>query len=274
MSQSQLLHIDNFYLPELNRRRTIRIYLPPDYNETNRHYPVIYMHDGQNLFEKTTSSFGSIWDVRHLLDDVYHHDERQAYIVVGIDNGGLYRYEEYCPWTSTKGGEYLPHAKKTNRLGGKGFEYLQFLAETLKPYIDTHYQTLTAREHTAMMGSSMGGLISICGGLFHSNVFHKVAALSTAAYFAEEQLIQAIYTSNRSDTLKLYLDVGTNETSDATNLNFPHIYLDSNQHVFDALRQTALPHDQLRFNVIEGGAHHEDDWRKRFIGIVQWLFHE
>ena len=92
MAQSQLLHIDNFHLLELNRRRTIRIYLPPDYNETNRHYPVIYMHDGQNLFEKETSSFGSIWDVRHLLDDLYHHDERHAYIVVGIDNGGLYRF--------------------------------------------------------------------------------------------------------------------------------------------------------------------------------------
>lgn len=274
MTHSQLLHIDNFYLPELNRYRTIRIYLPPDYNETNRHYPVIYMHDGQNLFDKATSSFGSIWDVRHSLDDLYHIDERHAYIVVGIDNGGLYRYEEYCPWISIKGGEYLPHAKKTHRLGGKGFDYLKCITETIKPYIDSHYRTFTHREQTAMMGSSMGGLISICGGIFHSDIFHKVAALSTAAYFAEEQLVQAIHTSNRYGALKLYLDVGTNETSDATNLNFPCIYLDSNQHVYEALRQTALPHDQLRFNVIEGGAHHEEDWRERFIDIIQWLFHQ
>ena len=96
---------------------------------------------------------------------------------MGIDNDKTYRYDEYSPWYREIGGQYLPHARATGYLGGHGFLYLEFLATTLKTYIDTHYKTLVTPEMTGLMGSSMGGLISLCGALEYPHVFGKVGAL-------------------------------------------------------------------------------------------------
>ena len=264
--------IENFYMPELNRYRTLRIYLPPNYNESNRNYPVIYMHDAQNLFNVETSSFGTIWDTATTLDKLYNENPDNAYIVVGIDNGSNYRYLEYCPWHSEIGGEYLPHAKATGMLGGEGFKYADFIVNTLKPFIDTNYRTLKDRDNTTICGSSMGGLISICAGIKYQEVFSKIVAFSSALYFAEDEIKNFIISEGKRETMRIYMDVGTNETSNANNPDFPQIYLNCNNNIYQTLKSVGFTHDELTYEIFEGDIHNESCWGKRFPGMMDWVF--
>ncbi|MGL4337298.1 MAG: alpha/beta hydrolase [Turicibacter sp.] len=262
--------IHGFKMTPLDRLRTIRVYLPPNYEVSERRYPVIYMHDAQNLFDVETSSFGSIWDVASILDERYLQDSNEAYIVVGIDNGNTLRYDEYCPWVSEIGGEYLPHALETGYPGGHGFEYSDFLATTLKPYIDQNYRTLITREHTAMIGSSMGGLISICSGIRHQNIFSKIGALSSAFYFAENKLVEFIIETGKTHDMKIYLDVGTKETSNLANKDFPSVYVNCNQNIYHTLKRVGFT--DIKNEVIEGATHCEDAWKERLPQLISWLF--
>src|SRR5690606_36165183 len=144
--------------------------LPPDYETSAKYYPVLYMHDGQNLFDVRTS-FSGEWKVDEHLDSLFLLGDPGC-IVVGIDNGGTNRINEYSPWVNPQYG------------GGQGDQYIEFLIETLKPYIDQNYRTLPDAEHTGIMGSSMGGLISYYGGLTNQNVFGRIGAFSSSFWFS------------------------------------------------------------------------------------------
>jgi metallo-beta-lactamase class B len=132
-----------FAMPQLERTRRIWLYLPPGYAASTRRYPVLYMHDGQNLFDAATS-FAGEWGVDETLDSLHALGD-PGVIVVGIDNGRMKRMDEYTPWHNTRYG------------GGEGDAYVDFLTQTLKPYVDAHYRTLAERVHTGVAGSSMGG---------------------------------------------------------------------------------------------------------------------
>src|SRR5512139_2503958 len=134
--------------PQLGNTRDIHVYLPPSYRASGRHYPVVYMHDGQNLFDPETS-FSGEWGVDETLERL--GPEGVETIVVAIPNMGGARCDEYSPWTDPRAG------------GGRGDAYLAFIVETLKPRIDLKFRTRREREHTGIMGSSMGGLISLYG---------------------------------------------------------------------------------------------------------------
>ncbi len=159
----------SFAMPQLNRTRRIWLYLPPDYQTGNRRYPVIYMHDGQNLFDNTTS-FSGEWGIDETLNQLFPTDS--GAIVVGIDNGGSDRTNEYSPWMNPQYG------------GGQGDLYARFIVETLKPYIDQNFRTKPEREFTATIGSSMGGLISYYLGLKHQQVFSKIGIFSPSFWFS------------------------------------------------------------------------------------------
>ena len=134
---------EDFKIPQLNRERRVWMYLPPNYKSANKSFPVIYMHDGQNLFDTSTSYSGE-WSVDETLNRLYK-DGNASFIVVAIDNGKDKRLDEYSPWKNQKYG------------GGEGDAYLEFIVKTLKPYIDANYKTLKDKENTAIIGSSMGG---------------------------------------------------------------------------------------------------------------------
>ena len=163
---------EEFEIPQLNRKRRIWVYLPPDYEKTNEHYPVLFMHDGQNLFDNVTS-FSGEWNVDETLDRIYN-DLGFKLIVVGIDNGGKYRLNEYSPWDNPKYDK------------GAGKDYADFIVNTLKPEIDKSFRTLSDRRNTAVMGSSMGGLISHYMGLQYPDVFSKVGVFSPAFWYAPQ----------------------------------------------------------------------------------------
>ena len=136
-----------FIIPELNNiSHKIWVYLPPNYDQSSKKYPVIYMHDGQNLFDNATSYIGE-WEVDETLNELFNKTGK-GFIVVGIENGGEERINEYTPWKNEKYG------------GGKGEIYIDFLVNTLKPYIDVTYRTKPQQKHTGLIGSSLGGLIS------------------------------------------------------------------------------------------------------------------
>ncbi|MBL7775051.1 MAG: alpha/beta hydrolase, partial [Saprospiraceae bacterium] len=127
---------DDFYMPQLQRRRRVWVYLPPDYATARKRYPVLYMHDGQNLFDNNTSSFGE-WQVDEALNRLFNQGDYGC-IVVGIDNGGAKRLDEYSPWKNPEYG------------GGEGKAYLDFIVRTLKPHIDSVYRTLPGCESTGI----------------------------------------------------------------------------------------------------------------------------
>ncbi|GAC1382180.1 MAG: alpha/beta hydrolase-fold protein [Ginsengibacter sp.] len=158
-----------FAIPQLGRKRTIRIYLPKDYASSKHRYPVIYLHDGQNLFDEFDAGFGE-WGVDEFLDSL--PKRRQHCIVVGIDNGQMKRMSEYNPYPFRNFGK------------GEGDEYVTFLTKTLKPYIDKKFRTLSDKKNTVIAGSSMGGLISLYAVLKYPKVYGGAGIFSPAFWTA------------------------------------------------------------------------------------------
>lgn len=264
--------IENFPMKKLKRLRSLRIYLPPDYERNNSRYPVIYMQDGQNLFDETTAAYGMIWDIQQTLDKLYNEGKINGIIVVGIDNDPGLRFLEYSPWDNADMQEAMPYIALTNLPGGGGFAYIDYIVNELKPYIDENFRTLKEREFTAIGGSSMGAFIALAAGIKYQHVFSKVAALSSASFFAEKELKSLIEKTGKKLPMKIYMDVGTKETSNPEVSDFPQIYMESNKEIYKTFKKIGLKDDEIKFEVIEGAIHNEVEWAKRFPEVITWLF--
>ena len=240
-----------FVMPQLgNRTRRIWLYLPPDYQSTTKRYPVIYMHDGQNLFDAATS-FSGEWQVDETLNTL-HASGNYGAIVVGIDNGGGLRLNEYSPWVNAQYG------------GGEGDAYIDFIGQTLKPYIDANFRTLPEPQHTALFGSSMGALISLYGMVRYPQVFGKIGSFSPAYWFSFSNLTQ--YISNSTAPLagtRVYHLGGQTESSRLVN--------DINT-IAGSLVTKGLNSTDSRIKIDADGAHSEWYWRREFSAAYQWLF--
>jgi predicted alpha/beta superfamily hydrolase len=241
---------EEFFIPQLNRHRRIWLYLPPDYETSTKSYPVLYMHDGQNLFDVATA-FAGEWEVDEALNSLAAQG-KDVPIVVGIDNGGTYRIDEYTPWANPQYG------------GGAGDLYARFIVETLKPYIDQHYRTLPDRENTGVMGSSLGGLISHYIGLKHQNVFSK-AGIFSPSYWFNDSVYDFSYLTGAQHPMRLYIMGGSAESGSLVQqMNM----------MKDTLVAAGFRPDQLMLKVVEGGQHNEALWRSHFSATYQWLFLE
>ncbi|RYZ24467.1 MAG: alpha/beta hydrolase [Chitinophagaceae bacterium] len=233
-----------FYMPQLGRYRRIWLYLPPEYHATEKRFPVLYMHDGQNLFEEW-SAFGEEWQVDETIDEA----ERKC-IVVGIDNGGEHRLREYKLHDDEEFGK------------GEGRPYLDFLTQTLKPFIDKTYRTRPGREHTWIAGSSMGGLISYYAALLHPEVYGK-AGIFSPSFWLQEDIAEQTQAIIQKSTLpqQLYFYAGEKEGA---------------QMAGRVRAITALLHSEHRFLVQEHynpeGDHSEAAWRDSFRDFYHWLW--
>jgi predicted alpha/beta superfamily hydrolase len=185
--------------PELRNRRTVDVYLPASYARSRRRYPVIYMHDGQNLSNPATA-FAGTWSLPLVLRQLA--GERIEPIVVGVHHAGESRLAEYSPFYDSRHG------------GGRGDEYLRFLVRTLKPRIDRGFRTQPGRRSTAIAGSSMGGLISLYAVFRHRAIFGSAAVLSPALWFGNRRIFEYVERSTARPE-RMYLDVGTAETPQA-----------------------------------------------------------
>ncbi len=242
---------EKFHMPQFNRDRRIWVYLPPDYNISTKHYPVLYMHDGQNLFD-TYTSFAGEWEVDETLNELYD-EGYQVPIVVGIDNGGSERIDEYTPWVNATYG------------GGQGELYIDFLINTLKPTIDEKYRTLSQRENTAIMGSSLGGLISHYGALSNQDVFGKSGIFSPSYWFSDSVWT---FTSDagKQENMKLYQLMGSEEGEGEA--------VDHMWQMDSLLTELGFGDDELFSIEIPNGEHNEALWRENFRDAYLWLFNE
>lgn len=236
-----------FTFPSLPRDRKIRLYLPPGYENSDKHYPVLYMHDAQNLFDEATSYAGE-WMVDESLDVLAK--QGLEIIVVGIDNGGETRMMEYSAWPNTKFGE------------AEGAYYMEFMIDVVKPYIDDNYRTLTDRNNTAVMGSSMGGLISHYALIEHSDVFSKAGVFSPSYWYSEDVFT---FTQQKriANDARIYWIVGDEEGNDMVNgLNAMVKQVSSTDH----------PPENRVSKVVAGQGHNEGFWASEFSEAVHWLF--
>lgn len=274
-------------MPQLSgRERTVRVYLPPGYDGGTTRYPVIYLQDAQNLF--TPGMFGD-WRVDETIDRMTGSGETPGMIVVGVDNGPR-RWDEYGPWTNPRMMAWVDSTWSRRTEGGEGDAYLAFLVHTLKPQIDRRYRTIPDRAHTAVGGSSMGGLIALWAGLTHPEVFSKVMAMSPAVWFAEgggawmadNRLLGWMRAHPLPADVRFYLDVGTAERSRAidpdvvdasgTRLTYPRAYLEGTRAAAAALRAGGVPDANVREVEDAGAAHGEAAWAHRLEGALAWLF--
>lgn len=181
--------------PQIGNRRDILLYLPPSYESSQRRYPVLYFHDGQNLFDAATS-FAGEWHVDETMEKLAA--EGLEAIVVGIPNAGMTRMDEYSPFRDPRLG------------GGRGDAYLQFVVETVKPLIDGTFRTIPDREHTAVLGSSMGGLISLYAFFHYPAVFGLAGVMSPSLWFGQEAIYDYVEKAPYAPG-RIYMDVGTRE---------------------------------------------------------------
>ena len=248
-----------FEIPQLDRKRKIWLYLPPNYDDSNSKYPVLYMHDGQNLFDTKTSYSGE-WNVDETLNSLYYETGFQV-IVVGIDNGGDKRLDEYSPWTNSQYG------------GGEGDDYLDFIVNTLKPHIDSNYKTLTDKENTAIIGSSMGGLISHYAALKYPKVFGKIGVYSPAFWFAPNVNGFSKENGNIQDTKMYFLAGGKEGNSNTEFQEISQTAVDMNN-MIDVLTTAGFPSENIESKVVPEGKHNEKVWRDNFEEAITWLFPE
>jgi predicted alpha/beta superfamily hydrolase len=238
-----------FAMPGLGRERTLRLYLPPSY-ETNptRRYPVLYMQDAQNLFDDATA-FAGEWGVDEALDELARVRGFEA-IVVGIDNGGADRTREFSPWTNAKYG------------AAQGEQYMAFVVDTVKPWIDAHYRTQPGRASTAAIGSSMGGLITHYALLRYPQVFGKAAIFSPSYWYSGEVYAQTKTHPWPAGT-RTYFYIGGSEDEEA----LP----DVDRMIALLATQDHAPGD-VTLRVEPAARHDERAWRAEFARAVAWLF--
>lgn len=242
---------EDFYIPQLDRYRRIWIYLPPDYETSDKYYPVLYMHDAQNLFDVQTS-FSGEWEVDESLNQLFEQGDHGA-IVVGIDNGEGARIDELAPWVNSNYNE-----------GGEGGQYMDFIVETLKPYVDENYRTLTGREYTCLFGSSLGGLISQYGLMEHQNVFGKAGVFSPAFWFNDPEIFDHSENTPKIGPMKIYMLAGYPEDNGSV--------VDDVNQMESALMNNGFSANEINKAFHSDGQHSEWYWAREFPWAYLWLF--
>ena len=222
--------------------------MPWNYNRSDRRYPVLYLQDGQNLFEDD-APFGT-WGVDKRLAALARQGKGD-FIVVAIDHGGKERIKEFSPYNSPRWGE------------GLGRDYARFLAETLKPYIDKSFRTLPGREHTGIGGSSMGGLISIYAGLMFPQVYSKFMIFSPSLWATPNIYSEPMHFAAFDSPTKIYLYGGNREGSGMiVNLN----------RLKESVEKMGKDRARVRLATDPHGKHTESRWGEEFPNAADWLF--
>jgi predicted alpha/beta superfamily hydrolase len=243
-----LIPTEKLAMPGLNRERGLRLYVPPSYaDHPERRYPVIYMHDGQNLFDDKTAYSGE-WGVDETLNELAKKTGFEA-IVVGIDNGAEKRMSELNPYPGPK----LKEAE--------GPDYMRFIVEVVKPYIDQRYRTLPDREHTAILGSSMGGLISHYALQAYPQTFSKYGVFSPSYWASPELVARAGKTPLPADT-RVYLYAGGEEGAGMA----------ADAEAMAATLSHQGPPEAVTLHINPKANHNEKYWRPEFGPAVKWLF--
>jgi len=248
----------NFHSHHVPDDRDIIVYLPPDYESSpERRYPVFYLHDGQNLFDRATAFAGEEWQADETAEILIEERAIEPLIMVGIYNSGPHRIDEYTPTTDAHG-----HA------GGKARLYSAMIIDELMPFIDSHYRTLGSPENTALGGSSLGGLATLYIGLRHPEIFGKLAVVSPSVWWNRGVILRMIRDLPAPHPRpRIWLDVGTHEGT------HPRRILRDARYLCAALcRKGWTLNEDLAYLEVEGGLHNERAWGARMPRILRFLF--
>jgi len=236
--------------------RDIIVYLPPDYHRAlDRRYPVLYLQDGQNLFDPATAFAGNAWGLGEVAEELIGNSEIEPLIIVGIYNAGTKRMAEYTPARDWRG------------RGGQAKGYAKLLIERVKPFIDGEYRTLPDRVNTGLGGSSLGGLVTLYSGLRFPETFGKLIVMSPSVWWANRAILREVRNLLRKSDQKIWLDIGTCEGPN------PQVCITNTEQLRDALisKGWKLGYD-LEFVRDEGAGHDEKAWGARMRSALNFLF--
>lgn len=229
-------HHHDFYSVHLKNERDVIVWLPPTYNSSYKRYPVLYVHDGQNLFNPQTAFIGVDWRIDETVTALIQKKKIREVIVIGIYNTKD-RLEEYNMFTR------------------KGKQYSDFIIKELKPFIDDNYRTIKNSENTMVMGSSLGGLISFQLLWYKNNIFGSAACLSSSFWVDNKRMLTEVKRESKpKHPVKIYLDCGSEEKE----------LIEDNKEMMKKLKQIGYAESvDIMTHIEEYGRHTESDWAKR-----------
>ncbi|WMJ83805.1 alpha/beta hydrolase [Oscillospiraceae bacterium LTW-04] len=259
----------NTVIGPLERDVTVRVMLPDGYETTQQRYPVLYMNDGQYVFDKEDfPEKDSLEYARYYRR--YSFSLPQVIIVaIACPNNSAERTAQYSPFTK----DFDVPAGKTfeSRIEGEGISYLAWLTGTLKPMIDRSYRTLSDAAHTAICGSSTGALNSLYALLKYPEFFSRAIAMSPAACIWMDHLETVLDEADYSHIKYFYLDVGTEEQGRMTE---KQEFLDGAANIHNAFLSHGVPEDHIQYNIYPGGVHRLSEWKRRFPDALRWVFQD
>lgn len=251
----------NFPAKELHNSRNIWVYLPPSY-DTNpkQYYPVLYAHDGNNVFDRSTAFLGVEWELDDTADLLIREHKMQEIIIVAIQNT-TQRQAEYTP-------VYMPHLG-----GGKADLYADFIIREVKPFIDKNYRTLRDSQYTAIMGSSLGGLVSLYMAWKHHDVFSMAGVVSPSVWWADREILRYLKKTQQKPPIKIWLDIGTLEGQRTdTESGVTYAVKDVRELRNLLLSKGFRMHFDLEYMEAEGAKHNEAAWAQRVDKILLFFF--
>ncbi len=247
----------DFPSPQEGFNRTVRIYTPDGYDAHASHrYPVLYMHDGQNVFAHPESALFDTWCANTTHEALVSEGRLEPWLIVAVDSGPG-RVQEYSPWDEPRNGSKA-----------RGEAYGRFVVEALKPYVDRVYRTRPGSEWTGTMGSSLGGLISLYLGWKYPEVFGRIGALSPTVMWGAGKLFEE-WKAHSQRWTRIYLDAGAHEfiTAGGVDLN----YGEATRDFFFHLKRLGYSDHEVFLVLEPGGQHHEKDWQRRLPLAMRWL---
>ncbi|MCW5937495.1 MAG: alpha/beta hydrolase [Fimbriimonadaceae bacterium] len=247
---------ERFASKSLGNERTVRVYLPPGYVSSSARYPVLYMHDGQNLFDGRTSYIpNKEWRADEAAEALIRSGWIEPVILVGVDNAGMARGDEYLP-TRAKAG--------SAEMGGKADKYGDFLVDELKPFIDRTYRTKTGRKDTAVCGSSFGGIVTLHLLLSRAAVFGKGAVVSPSVWWDGRVMLTRVAELKKKPDTRIWVDMGALEGREAVT---------DARDLAQALKAKGWRENRdLVYYEDANAEHNEEAWARRFDLILLFLF--
>ena len=240
-------------IPQLSgeAQRSVYVYLPEDWETADKRYPVLYMFDGHNVFFDSHATYGKSWGMQEYMDT-----QRKELIIVAVEcnHAGNKRLEEYSPVDFD-----FPDI---GLVRGRGKEYMDWLVNILKPYIDDNFPTMPEREHTSLAGSSMGGLMALYGVCDYNHVFRKAACISPSFWMSKNKVLEIVEQANVATDSVIYIGFGSLEMPD---------HAPSSEALISVARLLLTRRVNVALKILPDGAHNESSWEKQIPLFMDYL---
>jgi predicted alpha/beta superfamily hydrolase len=255
------LRLHEFQSRIFNNKRMLRVWLPPGYDapeNKDRHYPIFYLNDGQNLFDRATAFAGVEWQVDETADRLIRQNQVSPLIIVGIDHGQKDRAREFLAYRSMNPPVLRPQGKR----------YPEFLLNEVMPYLYLRYRIARGPENTGLGGSSLGAIVSLYTAIDRPGIFGRLLLESPSLFVCNRRMLKYSH-AFRHWPQRIFLAMGTKE---AGREDKDKQIVEDVRELERILRREGLRDDRLRVTIAEGAIHSESEWAKRFPGALTFLF--